>query len=354
MNEIRSVEPWVPLLIRWYQANKRDLPWRGSKDPYEVWVSEIMLQQTRVEAVIGYYMRFMEQFPTIKALAAAPEDQVLKAWEGLGYYSRARNLKKAAEVMMEQWEGQFPSTYEEIRSLPGIGEYTAGAICSIARGQAYPAVDGNVLRVIARLYNIEEDVMTSAGKRHITSITERNIPEGYAGEYTQSMMDLGAAICIPKYPRCGECPIKSECAAYEKGVAESLPIKKKKQPPQRVERFILIVHRGDTVLMTRRGKQGVLAGLWEFPGIDMEDADTVEGRWQQTFGLSIQKPKPVLTAEHVFSHIHWYMHVYETTVSEDSEPLAKGLHYQWMTVSELADAMIPVAFRKIMQYLQNL
>lgn len=348
---MKQIEAWVPLLLRWYQENKRDLPWRGSKDPYDIWVSEIMLQQTRVEAVMEYYERFMKQFQTIAALAAAPEEQVLKAWEGLGYYSRAKNMMKAAQVMVKQWNGEFPPTYEEVLALPGIGEYTAGAICSIARGEARPAVDGNVLRVISRLYAMEEDVLSTRGKRRITEITERNIPEECAGEYTQSLMDLGARICIPKHPRCAECPIAGQCEARVLGIAAELPHKKKKQPPQVVQRYVMIVHKEDKVLLVKRTEQGVLSGMWEFPGIDMPSDPKMAGAmWMLEYGMHMDMPQRLFSAEHIFSHIHWMMDVH--LVKATADPVMDR-EWRWVNKQELEELMIPTAFRAIRNYVME-
>lgn len=348
------MDNWSKELVQWYQENKRDLPWRRSKDPYGVWISEIMLQQTRVEAVIGYYQRFMEKFPTIQALAEAPIEQVLKAWEGLGYYSRARNLHKAAQVIMTEWQGEFPAKYEAVLALPGIGEYTAGAICSIARGEARPAVDGNVLRVISRIYAIEEDVLSTSVKRQITMIAEQNIPEGLAGEYTQSLMDLGAGICIPKYPRCSECPIASQCQAYAMGIAADLPHKKKKKPPKEVFRYVVVVKKDDKVLLTRRNEQNVLPGMWEFPGIDVEDPQSIlnQDQWSQEYGVITSYPQFRLEAEHIFSHIHWKMCVYEAEALKDAERNLKQ-ESCWVDKEQLEALMLPTAFRAIRKYVME-
>ena len=224
---------WPKRLLSWFDANKRDLPWRESKprNPYHVWVSEIMLQQTRTEAVKPYYESWMARFPTIKDLADADEQDVLHQWQGLGYYSRARNLHKAAREMEEKYGSEMPDTADEVRALPGIGDYTAGAILSIAFGKKEPAVDGNVLRVYARLYGIEDDVLKTAGRKKIRTLCEETIPER-AGDFNEALMDLGANVCIPKRPRCSMCPLSSYCRALKEGREEELPVRGKKQPPK--------------------------------------------------------------------------------------------------------------------------
>ncbi len=359
-------------MVRWYQTNKRDLPWRDSLDPYAVWISEIMLQQTRVEAVTGYYLRFLKRFPDIQTLAEADEEEVLKYWEGLGYYSRARNLKRAAQVIMKNWNGRFPSDYESVRALPGVGDYTAGAICSIAFGKAYPAVDGNVLRVIARLYALEEDVLTAPARRKITQIVQKQIPAGQAGEFTQSLMELGAMVCIPNHPRCDICPVQGECQGYEKGIASSLPLKKKKPEPETVHRYVLIVRQGDRVLLSRRQKQGVLAGLLEFPGVDRTESSWET--WKKTFKLNTTEPLPCFEYEHDFSHIRWLIEVWLADALQSEEAFQKegplriektlqnegplqnetdenGPETFWVDINDLDTVMLPAAFRRIVLYL---
>ena len=221
---------WTETLLAWFDGFRRELPWREShpRNPYHVWVSEIMLQQTRTETVKGYFHRWMEQFPTIRDLAQAPEDQVLRAWQGLGYYSRARNLHKAARQVMVEWDGQLPRDRKALGDLPGIGAYTVGAILSMAFGEKVPAVDGNLLRVLARLYGVEEDITGTQGKKTITALAEAAIPADRPGDFNEAMMDLGAEVCIPKHPRCGECPLRESCRALKEGKTEVLPVRKAK------------------------------------------------------------------------------------------------------------------------------
>lgn len=224
---------WVPALLHWFDETKRDLPWRANhpRDPYHVWVSEIMLQQTRTETVKDYYVRWMAAFPTVSALAQASEEEVLKLWQGLGYYSRARNLHKAAREIVLQYHGIFPDTLEAVRALPGIGDYTAGAILSMAFGHAVPAVDGNLLRVMARLFGISDDILSLKGKRIIGRIAQTVIPQDRPGDFNEALMDLGATICIPHVPRCGSCPLKDFCTAFLENRTSELPVRKKKKAP---------------------------------------------------------------------------------------------------------------------------
>ncbi|MFH1513561.1 MAG: A/G-specific adenine glycosylase, partial [Bacillota bacterium] len=252
---------WVTALIHWYEKAKRDLPWRRTRDPYAVWISEIMLQQTRVEAVIGYYNRFLLPFPTVHALADAPEEAVLKAWEGLGYYSRARNMHKAAKIVSGSMHGAFPNTSEKIRKLPGIGNYTAGAIASIAFGEAVPAVDGNVKRVASRLFGIRENIDRPSVIRDIRAALTQAIPEGQASAFNQALMELGATVCIPRAPRCKACPVRHFCDARAAGDADSLPVIEPKKPPVTVNVAVCLLTYGKAILLFKRGER-LLRGLY--------------------------------------------------------------------------------------------
>lgn len=351
------MEDWQKQLISWYNAGHRELPWRQTHDPYRIWISEIMLQQTRVEVVIGYYQRFLEAFPTVEVLAAAPVDTVLKYWEGLGYYSRARNLHKAAGQIVAA--GGFPQEYEGIRALSGIGEYTAGAICSIAYNKKAAAVDGNVLRLISRLYAIDTDIMEESTRRRIREIVWAHVPEEKDYEYgpcayTQSLMELGATVCIPKYPRCAGCPLQKECQAYSLGRTSELPIKKKKERQRVVNRYIGIVERTHPltgqreILMRRRPEKGLLRGLWEYPGVDANNIEEMKDAFARELRLPVEVKGRLLEAEHIFTHRHWKMQVYEAAlcgaVPEEGE-------WCWASVDRQKELMIPTAFRRIQEYL---
>ncbi|WP_127463044.1 A/G-specific adenine glycosylase, partial [Paenibacillus elgii] len=256
-------------LLSWYRRHKRDLPWRRSRNPYHIWVSEIMLQQTRVDTVIPYFNRFMDKFPTVEALAEAPEDEVLKAWEGLGYYSRARNLQSAVREVKERYGGVVPDTKEEVSSLKGVGPYTTGAILSIAYNKPEPAVDGNVMRVLSRYFLIEDDIMKGSTRVSMEKLAQELIPEGAAGDFNQALMELGALVCTPKSPSCLTCPVMAHCAGRAAGVEESLPVKTKAKPPRPERRYAVVIegaaeHAG-RVLIRQRPAEGLLARLWELP-----------------------------------------------------------------------------------------
>lgn len=264
-------------LLQWYEAGKRVLPWRESRDPYVIWVSEIMLQQTRVEAVVPYFERFIRAFPTVEALATAAQEEVLKLWEGLGYYSRARNLHQAAKIVLEEYGGAVPERYEEIRQLPGIGDYTAGAVLSIAYNQPYPAVDGNVKRVFSRIFAIPDDVKRTDVKKRIEGIAKELIAPGRASDFNQALMELGALVCIPTTPRCHTCPVQTLCGAFAEGEPARYPVKSAARQPKEVVRLVLIVRRmledGERFLLMQNPSEGMLAGLWGFPGIDLQPTE---------------------------------------------------------------------------------
>jgi A/G-specific adenine glycosylase len=342
-------------LLTWYEANKRDLPWRRIRDPYAIWVSEVMLQQTRVETVIPYWERWLTLFPTVEALARAPEEEVLKAWEGLGYYTRARNLQKAARVVCERHGGIVPDTLEEMRALPGVGPYTAGAVLSIAYDREVPAVDGNVFRVLARLFLIEEDIMKPKVRKTFESIAEYMIPQGRAASFNQGLMELGATVCIPKKPRCHNCPVQELCMAYAEGVQEEFPVKGKKKPPRPVDMTAALLRVEDRLLIRRRPETGLLAGLWEFPGGERREGETLEQalvrNLQEAHGITVQPISLFATVEHTFSHLHWTMRVYECTL--DSGMVRESEDVQWVPVEKLGEYAFPVAHGKVVKLLDG-
>ncbi len=266
VGRIRAVrEP----LLAWYRQNARVLPWREEPDPYRVWISEIMLQQTRVEAVKPYFARFMEELPDVEALAEVSDDRLLKLWEGLGYYSRARNLKKAARIIVERYGGRLPDTMEELLGLPGIGSYTAGAIASIAYGKPEPAVDGNVLRVLSRLLASRDDIANPAVKRRFEEELRLVIPAENCGAFNQGLIEIGAVVCVPNgEPRCGECPMRSVCLAARNGLTGEIPYKAPKRPRRIEERTVLLIRSGDLVVIRKRPEKGLLASMYEFPGLE--------------------------------------------------------------------------------------
>ena len=301
-------------LLEWFAAHRRRLPWRENRDPYRVWIAEVMLQQTRVETAIPYYQRFLEQFPTVQALAGAPEVAVLKAWEGLGYYSRARNLQRAAREVVARYGGALPADPRALAALPGIGPYTAGAIAALAFNLPVAAVDGNVLRVMARALGIGEDVSRPAVQRTIAAAVEGLIPPGRAGSFIEALMELGALVCTPKSPRCVACPWQGACVAYRTGQAEFLPRRAARTRPRPVYGAVAVIARGERVLVLRRPAEGLLAGLWEFPWAEAasnEDAgpflaEAVAG----DLGLAVQVERELAPVRHVFSHLEWRLRVF--------------------------------------------
>ncbi len=327
-------------LLPWFEQNARPLPWRETREPYRVWVSEIMLQQTRVEAVLGYYARFLNAFPTVQALADASEAQLYKLWEGLGYYSRARNLQKAARVICETYGGVFPETYEAIRSLPGVGPYTAGAIASICFEQPRAAVDGNVLRVSARYLSDDTSVDEPAFKARITRALEAVYPAGQCGAFTQALMELGAMVCTPRAPKCGSCPLRGDCAGLRSGTAERLPVKKAKKEKLLVRKTVFLLRCGDRLALSRRAEDGLLAGLWELPNID--DPLSPEGAldWAAAQGAEPRELVWHVHRTHLFTHIRWEMEGYTIRCAAMPET------FVWKTEDEIRDSYaLPTAFR---------
>ena len=340
MNLSDIIEP----LLNWYEAEKRDLPWRVSKDPYRVWISEIMLQQTRVEAVKGYFVRFLTALPDVSALAGVPEQQLLKLWEGLGYYNRARNLQKAAQQVMERFQGALPESYEELLTLPGIGSYTAGAIASIAFGKPVPAVDGNVLRVLSRLTANYDDIADPKTKCAAEDMLRKVMPAGRCGEFNQSLMELGAVICVPNGPPdCERCPLAGLCEARKQGIALELPVKTAKKPRRIEQHTILLLVRDDLLAIRRRKGKGLLAGLWELPsalGTLTREQAVSQAR---SFGLEPLRAEELCAAKHIFTHVEWHMTGWRITVAE-SIPMQGGL--VWAKPEQLREEYpLPSAFR---------
>ncbi|MCI8633629.1 MAG: A/G-specific adenine glycosylase [Lachnospiraceae bacterium] len=343
---------WVTDLLEWYKKVKRPLPWRQTQDAYRVWISEIMLQQTRIEAVLGYYERFMNAFPSVQALAEAPLEQVLKLWEGLGYYSRAKNLHKAAQQIVMQ--GGFPDQKEEIQKLPGIGDYTAGAIAAIAFGRAETAIDGNVMRVVSRIYELENDILLPASRKQVKAILEDVYPQSEAGNFVQGLMELGELICIPKAPKCEACPLQSECRAKETGRQQELPLRIPKTKKKMEERIVLIVEQKGCILLTKRPEKMLLGGLWEYPNVLTEDPAMVPELTQEAYGIRLEAQEHIAEAEHVFTHVRWKMHVYKAQPAQaggqDDESCfaAARREYLWADEKQLeTEIMLPTAFKKI-------
>ena len=340
----------IPLLD-WYRANKRRLPWRESREPYRVWVSEIMLQQTRVEAVIPYYRRFMERFPTIASLAACGDEELYKMWEGLGYYSRARNLRKAAQVICAQYQGNFPKEYDKILALPGIGAYTAGAVASIAFGQPRAAVDGNVLRVVTRLTQDGHDITDAKFRSLVTERLEGIYPPEGQGDFTQSLMELGAVVCVPNgAPECVRCPLSYLCGAYGSGTQRQYPVKKKKPARKIEEKTVLVLSCRGKVAIRKRAKQGILAGMWELPNMDGTLGEQEICAWLARRACGGETPvRAGRQLKHIFTHVEWHMACWFVNCANEGDDAG----ITWATAAQLKDAFaLPTAFRKVYQYYQ--
>ncbi|TCP24552.1 A/G-specific DNA-adenine glycosylase [Scopulibacillus darangshiensis] len=342
-------------IVQWFHDNKRDLPWRQSEDPYHIWISEVMLQQTQVDTVIPYYNTFVSRFPTLNDLAYADEETVLKTWEGLGYYSRARNLQKGVREVVETYGSKVPDNKKDILSIKGIGPYTAGAVLSIAYHQPEPAVDGNVMRVLSRVLLIDDDIAKARTRLLFENIIYDLIPETDPSGFNQGLMEIGALVCKPKQPKCDVCPIAAHCLANEEGAQLEYPVKKKKTPPKPLY-FAVVVPQDQhqRVLIQKRPDKGLLANLWEFPMISVEpEQDNLDGiiecEMKNRYNI-IVKPKDIeTTVTHIFSHIKWHLNVYTadiSTVGEDGET------YRWVKEAALDSFPFPVSHQKVMKYIK--
>lgn len=337
----------VPPLLEWYASAKRDLPWRHTRDPYRIWVSEVMLQQTRVEAVRGYYARFLEALPDVRALAAADEAVYLKLWEGLGYYSRVRNLHRAAVMVCTEYGGRFPEDHAALCGLPGIGDYTAGAVASIAFGQRVPAVDGNVLRVVTRLLNDSRPVSDPKVKAGLRAQVADIVPADAPGTFNQSLMELGATVCVPNgAPRCGDCPLLHLCEGYRAGTAAGLPVKAAKKPRRVEPRTVFLLCCEGRAALRKRPEKGLLGGLWELPSaegaLNPAQARALLTQW----GLAPGQLLSLRSAKHIFTHVEWHM----TGYYADCAALAEG--FTWALPGQLREEYaLPSAFRPFLSVL---
>ena len=348
MDKERLQQITAPLLT-WFAEHARDLPWRIRPTAYRVWVSEIMLQQTRVEAVKPFYMRFMEALPDVTDLAACPEDRLLKLWEGLGYYSRVRNMQKAARMICEQYDGVMPVDYETLLTLPGIGSYTAGAIASIAGGEAAPAVDGNVLRVAARLDNDFTPITDAKFKKQTRERFAALMPSDRPGDLNQSLMELGATVCLPNgAPPCDDCPIQHLCEGFHRGNAAVLPLRAAKKGRRVENRTVLVVRCGQLVGLRQRPKKGLLAGLWELPSLDGHLSPDELRAALTEMGWSVRKLLSLRPAKHIFTHVEWHMNGVYVELDTPAPALT------FVTPAELRDAYaLPSAFRSFVSVLED-
>ncbi|MDQ0200692.1 A/G-specific adenine glycosylase [Neobacillus ginsengisoli] len=339
-------------LISWFKAEQRNLPWRKDQDPYKVWVSEIMLQQTRVDTVIPYFNRFIEWFPTIEDLADANEDKVLKAWEGLGYYSRVRNLQSAVREVKEKYNGVVPNTPKEISELKGVGPYTAGAILSIAYGIPEPAVDGNVMRVLSRILSIWEDIAKASSRKIFEQAVRELISHEEPSEFNQALMELGALICTPTSPSCLLCPVRDHCQAFYEGVQSELPIKSKKNKVRDVQLAAVILTDNDgKMLIHKRPENGLLANLWEFPNIEIHhpidsDREQIIEQFKHIYDLKIELEKIIGQIEHVFSHLVWNINIHSGKIYSGFK---ESDEWKLVSLEEMNEFAFPVSSQKMLK-----
>lgn len=349
---IENIKAAVPALLSWYELHERSLPWRINPTPYRVWISEIMLQQTRIEAVIPHYQAFLKRMPHLRALAEIDEEELLKCWEGLGYYSRARNLQKAAKTVIADGKEELPNTYAELIKLPGIGEYTAGAIASIAFDEAVPAVDGNVMRVLARLTGCDIDVLTPAGKKHFTALAKELVPISAPGRFNQAMMELGETICLPNTtPNCEKCPFSEICVAYREGLTDHLPVRQKLKARKIQPKTVFIMRTATEparILLHKRSKSGLLAGLYEFPNTEGRLSEEEARVWLSDLGIRAEAVYELPDAKHIFTHVEWHMSGYASSVESVSLPA----EYVWATIDEIKEQYaVPTAFSAFLQFI---
>jgi len=337
-------------LLAWFRKNRRDLPWRRTRDPYAIWVAETMLQQTRVQTVIPYYERFMARFPSVQMLADAPAEELMLHWAGLGYYSRARNLQAAACQVVNRHGGALPNTARELRALPGIGRYTAGAVASIAFDRREPVVDGNVARLLARLFALREDIRAPAAQKRLWSEAARLASGAQPGALNEALMELGATICRPRAPRCGDCPLRRYCAAHAAGCQATLPVKSRPAPRSKVEAVAALLLRGGRVLAVRRPPGGLLGGLWELPGGARRRGEPLQAALarnvREGLGLRIHSAEPLGAVRHEFTHRHLRLHLFRAQAAPGRVRRAGFDGHRWCAKRAAAELPLSAVARK--------
>lgn len=345
-------------LLLWFSKNGRKLPWRGHYFPYAVWISEIMLQQTQVKTMLPYYKRWMRRFPDVLSIARAPEDEVLRFWEGLGYYARAGNIHKAARVIASEYEGQIPPAFNLIRKLPGVGPYTAGAIMSIAFNADYPAADANVSRILARVFALSDPVGSAQFNEAVLRLASDALPSGRAREFNQALMDFGAMVCVPGVPSCTDCPVTGVCAGFAGGSAGRLPVRGPKKTAVPLVRSAGVLCSEGKVLVRRRPGSGLMPNLWEFPGGEAREDETPEVAlrriWLEEFGIDLSPVRHLVTVKHSHTSFRVTLHAYMCEV-DGSSFVAEGESNRWVSPHELENLAFPSAHRKIVRtFLQKL
>jgi A/G-specific adenine glycosylase len=346
-------------LLAWFASAARDLPWRSDRSPYRVWLAEVMLQQTQVDTVAPYYERFLARFSTVEALAAAPLEDVLKLWEGLGYYARARNLHAAARQIVSRLGGQIPDTFKALLTLPGVGRYTAGAVASIAFGRDVPAVDGNVRRVLARVFAIREDVSRSAVQRELEALAQSLLPPGKAGVFNEALMELGATVCAPRTPQCDSCPLRDLCQAHAAGEQASLPVKRpRKRTPHYDVAAAVTVDKDGHVLVSQRNADDMLGGLWEFPGGKREDGETLPEclarEMREELDVEVEVGALLTVVKHAYTHFRITLRAFRCRVVKGEPRCLDCAAFRWVSIPELDALPMSVADRKIAQVLKEL
>lgn len=346
----------------WFDGARRPMPWReagpdGRRDPYRVWVSEVMLQQTRVETATPYFLRFVEAFPTVGDLAAASQDGVLKRWEGLGYYSRARNLHRAAGLVVAEHGGRVPSDPEAFRALPGVGPYTAAAVLSLAFGEPLAVLDGNVIRVLARVFAVEADAKAGRTRSALQDLASRLLDPDDPGRWNESVMEVGATVCTPRAPACGRCPLNGVCAAYAEGQPEAYPVTSAAKPtPHHTVAVAVVVGPDGRLLIQRRPESAMLGGLWEFPGGKQEPGESVEAACRrevrEELGVDIVVERPVALVQHAYSHFRITLHAFRCRLAPDARPPEPTDTLRWVRPDELDDFAFPRANRRVIEALQ--
>lgn len=344
-------------LLAWFRRNARDLPWRRTRDPYRIWLSEVILQQTRVNQGLPYYERFLAAFPDVEALASTSEERVFKQWEGLGYYARARNLHLAAKMIVNEYGGRFPGAAEKWLSLPGVGRYTAAAIASIAFGERVAVLDGNVKRVLSRIFNVADCIDTPAVERRMWDLAESLVPAKRPGDFNQAMMELGARICVPRNPACSLCPLASRCKALAAGVETKRPVRKKKAPIPHEDRVVAVIKNENRYLLGRRPAGGLLGGLWEFPGGKVEEAEThaqtLHRNIKTQLGISVRLGERLATVSHVYSHLRVTLHVYKCALRAGTPIPRAHTALKWVRLTNLSRYALPKAHHKVLAALRR-
>ncbi len=355
MPALKTIKSIQASLAKWYRKEKRDLPWRATQDPYYILVSEFMLQQTQVKTVIPYYQRWIKSYPTAQVLAEAREDSVLKHWEGLGYYSRARNLHRSAKMIVEEFHNQVPDTLDKILKLPGVGRYTAGAVLSIAYDQSIPVLDGNVKRVISRLFCLPENGANQASENRLWQVAESLIPAEGAGDFNQALMEIGATVCLPQKPLCLLCPLNTVCQAKRKGVQEQFPPAKIKSATKKIAVSAAVIQRNGKIYIQQRPQKGLMGGLWEFPGGKLEKdespEDCLEREIKEELGVQIAIKKKILTIKHSYTQFRVTLHVFTCDLKPGRIRATSCEEWKWVTLKNIQQYPFPAANVKILNYL---